>query len=82
MVAGSCAAFRVLRRILAVCRYEVRKKKTNKADGCIQDMAELIASKFAVNGRVQCGIVYCLSKHDCEKVAVELQVIQNPSCSI
>ena len=36
-------------------------------------MAQLIAAKFVVNGRLACGIVYCLSRADCEKVAAELQ---------
>lgn len=53
-------------------RYEVRKKKGNK---CLEDMAELIATKFVVNKRVACGIVYCLSRNDCEKVATDLQVM-------
>ncbi len=58
-------------RHAVVPRYEVRKKKGNK---CLEDMAELIASKFVVNRRVACGIIYCLSRNDCEKVATELQV--------
>ena len=49
----------------------MRKKKGNK---CLEDMAELIATKFVVNKRVACGIVYCLSRNDCEKVAADLQV--------
>ena len=51
-----------------------------KKAGCIEDMADLIMKKCATNGRVQCGIVYCLSRNDCEKVAAELQVGRFLSC--
>ena len=55
------------------CRYEVRKKKAKFADG-MEDIAGLINESFVdALGRVQCGIVYCLSKADCEKVAEQLQ---------
>ena len=47
----------------------MRKKKGK----CVEDMADLIATKFVVNKRVACGIVYCLSRNDCEKVAADLQ---------
>lgn len=57
----------------ALSRYEVTKKK-GKFDDAINEMAERIARNFCVHGRVQCGIVYCLSRNDCEKVAAELQV--------
>ncbi|DBB09457.1 TPA: hypothetical protein ACH3X3_15274 [Trebouxia sp. C0006] len=54
-------------------RYEVRKKKAKFADG-MEDIAGLINESFVdALGRVQCGIVYCLSKADCEKVAEQLQ---------
>ena len=57
-------------------RYEVVKKKT-KFDDAISEMAERIGRNFCQHGRVQCGIVYCLSRNDCEKVAAELQVCAN-----
>lgn len=49
----------------------MRKKK---GSACLEDMATLISSQFLINGRVACGIVYCLSRNDCEKVAADLQV--------
>lgn len=50
----------------------MRKKKGKFADG-MEDMAQLIKNKFVDQmGNVQCGIVYCLSKADCERVASEL----------
>ena len=40
----------------------------------MEDIAGLISDKFVDRmGRVQCGIVYCLSKADCEKVTEQLQ---------
>ena len=48
----------------------MRKKKGK----VLEDMADLISTKFVVNKRVACGIVYCLSRNDCEKVAADLQV--------
>lgn len=57
----------------ARCRYEICKKK-GKFDDAIKEMEDRIARNFCHHGRVQCGIVYCLSRNDCEKVAAELQV--------
>ena len=53
-------------------RYEVVKKKT-KFDDAMTEMEERICRHFCHHGRSQCGIVYCLSRNDCEKVAAELQ---------
>ncbi len=53
-------------------RYEVVKKKT-KFDDAMGEMEERICRQFCHHGRSQCGIVYCLSRNDCEKVAAELQ---------
>ena len=54
------------------CRYEVVKKKA-KFDDAMGEMVERICRQFCTHGRPQCGIVYCLSRNDCEKVATELQ---------
>eukprot|EP00891_Asterochloris_glomerata_P002793 jgi/Astpho2/2793/e_gw1.00050.56.1_t len=57
-------------------RYEVRKKKGKLAE-CMEEMGTLIGERFADRSGVQCGIVYCLSKNDCERVSDELQSAVN-----
>ena len=53
-------------------RYEVVKKKA-KFDDAMGEMEERICRQFCHHGRPQCGIVYCLSRNDSEKVAAVLQ---------
>ena len=62
--------------LLVLRRYEVRKKKGKLAE-CMEEMGSLIAERFADRSGVQCGIVYCLSKNDCERVSDELQSAVN-----
>ncbi len=60
------------------CRYEVVKKKK----ACVADMAKAIAERFVEargRRRVQCGIIYCLSRNECERIARELEVRHLPS---
>ena len=53
-------------------KYEVRTKK-GKA-GSVQEIASLIQNYFCdgKTGRVQSGIVYCLSQRDCDDTADKL----------
>ena len=53
-------------------KYEVRTKK-GKA-GSVQEIASLIQNYFCdgKTGRVQSGIVYCLSQRDCDDTAEKL----------
>ena len=49
-------------------------------------MAETIATRFVERrgnrrNHVQCGIVYCLSRNDCERIAAELEVCMMGSSS-
>jgi hypothetical protein len=39
----------------------------------LDDIAELIQSCFVEQGRVQCGLIYCLTIRDCENAANKLQ---------
>ena len=36
------------------------------------DIVDMLATRFAPGGRLQCGIVYALSRNDCERVAADL----------
>lgn len=56
---------------LVMVRYEVVEKKKD-ALGSIRDT---LVSRFTdrQRSRVQCGIIYCLSRNDCEKVANDLR---------
>ena len=51
-------------------RYEVHRKKKSVID----DIADIVKKRFVDrhNNRVQCGIIYCLSRNECEKVASDL----------
>lgn len=53
-------------KTLQCCRYSVMPK-TKK---CLEDIDSFIKKHH----RDDCGIIYCLSKMDCEKVAGKLQV--------
>ncbi len=54
-------------------------KKKSKVKEAVDEMAARIRRDFAPDGRVACGIVYCLSRNDCEKVAAELQARARPA---
>ena len=47
-----------------------------KKKDIVKDIGELIANRFTTTAggrkRVQCGIVYCLSRGECERVATAL----------
>ena len=49
-----------------------------KARGVLDDIRRLLETEFVdpKTKRVQCGIIYCLSRADCEKVAAALQGIR------
>lgn len=51
--------------------YEVRPKGNKK--NALDDVASLIADRFCPGGRCQCGIVYALSRAECETLASGLQ---------
>lgn len=58
-------------------QYEVRPKK--KREAAVEEMVTLILDKFTTtmgnkraNWKVKSGIVYCLSKMDCENLAAKL----------
>ena len=67
--------------MLSLYRYEVSKKRA-KFDDAIMDMKERIMRDFVIGRRLQCGIVYCLSRNDCERVAASLQVALHFICCI
>lgn len=46
-------------------KFEVR----NKAKGCIEEICKTIRDQF----KKQCGIIYCLSRNDCENLASKLR---------
>ncbi len=47
----------------------IRKKKS-----VVEDIKSLILERYVdkARNRVQCGIIYCLSRNECEKVAKDL----------
>lgn len=49
-------------------------RKKPKADKLIDDIVEVIYERFTnkSSGKVDCGIIYCLSKAECEDVAEKL----------
>ena len=51
--------------------YEVRRKRPKQSD-MTADIVDMLATRFAPGGRLQCGIVYALSRNDCERVAADL----------
>lgn len=59
-------------------RYHVLKKGKNVVFEMAKRLIELHSDQF---NYVKPGIVYCLSRADCEKVSIELEVILT-ACSI
>ena len=59
----------MLRKWTGVRHWHEVVKKNNKI---VEEMLTLIAKYTASNGKVSCGIVYCFSQADCEKMADKL----------
>ena len=58
-------------------RYEVKQKKGK----IVREIASLIKSDFFKNGKFQSGIVYCLSKKECDTTARDLeQMVPGLTC--
>ena len=58
-------------------RYEVKQKKGK----IVREIASLIKSDFFKNGKFQSGIVYCLSKKECDTTARDLeQMVPGLAC--
>ena len=51
-------------------RYEVKQKKVK----VVKEIATLIKNNFFKNRKFQSGIVYCLSKKECDETARELEM--------
>ena len=52
-------------------RYEVKQKKGK----VVKEIATLIKTHFFKNRKFQSGIVYCLSKKECDETARQLEVL-------